>query len=87
MSDSLLGGWSSFGPVTSEDKKVFNEATSGLIGVDYTPEKVSTQVVNGTNYRFQCSATIPNGTAIWLAMVEIYAPINGKPIITQITKL
>lgn len=57
------------------------------MGVNYTPELVSSQLVNGTNYRFQCKATLPGSTSTWQAIVEIYAPINGKPHITQIHRI
>ena len=48
------GGWSPFTEVAAEDGVVFDKAMEGLVGVKYTPERVSKQIVNGTNYRFFC---------------------------------
>jgi len=84
---TLPGGWSPYHPLTPADQKVFTEATKGLVGVIYTPSAVSTQVVNGTNYRFKCTASIPPAMVIWEAIVEIYQPINGQPVITGIIRL
>lgn len=82
-----VGGWSPFRELTPQDREVFNEAMKGVIGVNYDPYLVSTQVVNGTNYRFKCHASIPPSDVIWEAIVEIYAPINGTPHVTQIIRL
>lgn len=50
----VSGGWSPFTEVAPEDGVVFDKAMEGLVGVKYTPERVSKQIVNGTNYRFFC---------------------------------
>ena len=86
--EQLVGGWTVYHKLTPNDQEVFKEALTGFVGVQYSPELVSTQVVNGTNYRFKCTATLPGspGTS-WQAIVEIYAPINGKPHITQIHRV
>lgn len=82
----VLGGWSPYGPVTPEDLKIFNEATEGFVGVKYTPEAVSKQVVNGTNYRFRCLAQpVVLDPIEYHAVVQIYAPTKGKPFVTHIT--
>lgn len=47
-------GWSPFTEVTEEDGVVFDKAMEGFVGVKYTPERVSKQIVNGMNYRFFC---------------------------------
>lgn len=83
----VLGGWTRYQDLTPEDKAVFNEATKGLVGVKYTPEKVSKQVVNGTNYRYKCTASIPPALVVWEAIVEIYKPLNGAPYVTGIIRL
>ncbi|WP_299178932.1 hypothetical protein [uncultured Chryseobacterium sp.] len=83
----VVGGWTKYHPLTAEDKKVFEEAMSGFVGVMYTPELVSTQVVNGTNYRYKCTASIPPSDVVWEAIVEIYAPIEGKPHIVSIHRI
>lgn len=82
------GGWSPYREVTPQDQKIFNEALAGLLGVQYTPTLVSTQVVNGTNYRYQANATVPGPTPYtWQVIVEIYVPINGTPHLVQIIKV
>lgn len=82
-----VGGWTLYQPLTPEDQLVFDEALSGFVGVHYEPFEVSTQLVNGTNYRFKCNASIPPADVIWQAIVEIYKPINGKPHIVSITRI
>lgn len=85
--ETLVGGWTRFHAVTPEDQKVFDEAMQGFVGVVYTPLEVSTQVVNGTNYRFKCNASVPPADVVWQAIVEIYQPIKGKPHVTAITRI
>lgn len=85
---TIVGGWTAYRPLTAEDHKIFDEALHGFVGVSYDPQEVSTQVVAGINYRFKCKATLPGPEPIqWEAIVEIYAPLDGKPHITSITKL
>ena len=83
----LVGGWTAYHPLTPEDQKVFDEAMNGFVGVKYQPQSVSTQVVNGTNYRYQCLASMPPSEVVWEAIVEIYAPINGQPHVVGIQRL
>lgn len=83
-----LGGWSPFEALKEEDKKVFDEAMEGFVGVKYEPEKVSKQIVNGTNYRFFCygvPATL--GAHTFPAIVKIYAAPGGKAQITAIERV
>ncbi|WPR72942.1 hypothetical protein SLW70_07430 [Flavobacterium sp. NG2] len=84
---TLVGGWSPFQPLTAQDKEVFSEALNGFVGVSYTPNSVSTQIVAGTNYRYKCTASMPPSEVIWEAVVEIFAPLNGKPYITGIVRI
>jgi len=84
---TLLGGWTPYHDLSTEDKKVFDEATHNLLGVKYTPKKVSTQLVNGTNYRFMCSASMPPSNAVWEAIISIYKPLTGAPYITGIQRI
>ncbi len=86
----LMGAWEAFKCVSKDDDAaaVFAEATKDLVGVDYIPVAVATQVVSGINYRFFCNSrvVIPharNGAAI----VEIYAPLNGIPFVTGINSI
>lgn len=85
--EHLVGGWTPYHKLTPKDQEVFKAALEGFVGVGYTPEEVSTQVVNGTNYRYKSKATLPGSPGSWQAIVEIYAPINGKPHITQIHRI
>ncbi len=85
--EQLPGGWTSYHPLTAEDQKVFDEAMHGFVGVKYTPTEVSTQVVNGTNYRFRCNASMPPSDVVWQAIVEIYSPIDGQPHVVSITRI
>lgn len=86
MSNAVLGGWSPYTKPTEEELKIFEEATSGLIGVEYTPLEVSSQVVAGMNYRFLCNARPVIVAPIeYKATVQIHAPLEGKPFVTSIT--
>ncbi|MGE0076395.1 MAG: hypothetical protein AB7S48_00895 [Bacteroidales bacterium] len=85
--DELVGGWSPYRELTAKDRAVFDEALNGFVGVRYVPQSVSTQLVSGTNYRFKCLASIPPSEALWYAIVQIYAPLQGKPYITHIQPL
>jgi hypothetical protein len=86
-SEVSVGGWSPYHPLTAQDKAVFDEAMNGFVGVKYTPNTVSTQVVAGTNYRFKCTASMPPSEVVWEAIVEIFQPLNGKPYVTGIVRL
>ena len=66
----------------------FKKAMDGLLGVEYSPVAVSTQLVDGMNYKFFCNtrpSTMPsfNGAAI----VSVYASIHGDAHITHIQQL
>ncbi|MCD1118552.1 hypothetical protein [Chryseobacterium turcicum] len=84
---SLVGGWTAYHALTPEDQKVFDEAMRGFVGVKYSPKMVSTQIVNGTNYRFKCDASMPPSDVIWEAIVEVYCPIEGVPHVVSITRI
>jgi len=73
--------------ISKEEMNVFNTAIKGILGVNYTPLTVSTQVVSGINYRFFCNAkgVYPNALNEG-AIVEIYQPLNGTPHITSIRR-
>jgi len=85
---NMPGGWSEPHPLTAEEKALFEEATAGLVGVSLQPLSVSIQIVAGKNYRFDCDAkiTVPNAKP-YKARVEIYQPLQGKPVLTNITRL
>lgn len=82
---TILGGWSEFRPLTPQDELVFKEATKVLLGVDYKPMKVSTQAVNGINYKFICESKAVAPEAVsHIATVFIYKPVKGIPVVTKI---
>lgn len=84
----MVGAFTAFSTqISVEEMSVFNSALNGFVGVEYTPLAVSTQIVNGTKYRFFCNAkgVYPNATNEG-AMVDIYQPTNGQPHITSITR-
>ncbi len=85
----MPGGWTKYRDLTSEDKAVFDEALEGLIGVNYTPNSVATQVVAGVNYRFKCTATLhrPSGDTEWEVIIVIYKPLEGAPHIIEIVRV
>ena len=88
MEKTICGGWTPYHALTVADKSVFDEALKGFVGVTYTPNSVSTQVVAGVNYRFKCIASMPPSEVIWEAIVEIFKPLNGgTPHITGIIRL
>ncbi len=87
--DVKPGGWDKMHAVTDEEKAVFEIALGSLKGVDYTPLRVSKQVVNGMNYKFVCEAKIvAPGAEKYYAMVYIYdapdVPRETDPIVTKI---
>lgn len=85
---SIPGGWTIHDSITAEDMSVFDAAMKGIVGVDYEPIAVATQVVNGTNYCFICKTkvVVPVATA-GMAKVIIYKPLQGDPIIISIEKI
>ena len=81
----IVGGWTVHDCITAEDMVVFNTAMKGLIGVNYEPIILATQLVNGTNYSFICKTTIMNEEMTkGIADVLIYKPIKGEPVVTGI---
>ena len=82
------GAWSSFEAVTMEDKQVFNEAMEGFVGVKYTPEKVSKQIVNGVNYRFFCYGhPAVQGEHTFPAIVKIHVAPGGNAQLADIQRI
>lgn len=88
-SNAMLGGWSAWAPLDAASKNVFEQAINGMVGVSYTPEEVSKQIVAGTNYMFRCIAKPATLNPIeYKALVEIFQPLGegAKPIITSIVQ-
>ncbi len=88
MSETMPGGWSEFScDISPDEMAVFRKALQGLLGVDYTPVAVASQVVEGMNYDFFCNAKVVYpGASNEAAMVSIYAPLKGDPHITKIER-
>ncbi len=83
---TMVGSYTAFSSdLSGEELNVFRSAMKGLVGVKYTPIAVSTQLVNGMNYRFFCNAmgAYPGATNEG-AMVEIYKPISDDAHIVSI---
>ena len=85
----LLGAWSSWNfTLSAAAKDVFDQTVGKLVGVQYTPLAFATQVVNGLNYCFLCEVQVvgPENPQ-FVAMIYVYAPANGEPHITHITRI
>jgi|APHig6443718053_1056840.scaffolds.fasta_scaffold05223_2 hypothetical protein len=89
MSETVPGGWTSFScNLSKTDLAVFGKAMHGLVGVNYEPIAVATQVVSGMNCDFFCNARgVYPGALVYAAMVRIYAPATGDPHIVSIRKI
>ena len=86
----LCGGYTGQRPLEASDRELFRRATTGMTGVNYTPESVATQVVAGTNYRFVCKAkTVTPNPETYRAEVIVFKPLpgQGEAKITKITRL
>ena len=91
MFTPLPGGWSTYScKISADEQKVFDEAMDGLLGVNYKPIAVATQIVAGTNYAFFCNAQVvaPN-TPVFGAVIYIKAPLpaKGGPKIVDIVEI
>lgn len=76
---SAAGAWTPFGELGEDDKAVFAKVQALLKGVDYTPEKVSKQVVNGVNYRFACTGkVVASQPATFPAIVKAHVSPSGE---------
>lgn len=74
--------------ITSEEMEVFNSSMGKIIGVNYEPIAVSTQVVAGMNYRFLCNAEITYPNAFkYTVLITIYRPLDGPAHIESIEKI
>lgn len=77
---------------TIEDKhvEIFAFATEGLLGTKYDLlVHVGQQIVCGVNHLYiaQQSILTRDGERVSLVKVMIYAPLEGKPVITHIEKI
>lgn len=84
----VVGEWSPYHHLSKKDKVVFDEAVDGLIGADYTPIAVATQIKVGQSYRYRCDAqTHDLAHTHWLSVVEIFNPEKGGAYIESIQKV
>ena len=82
----VVGGWSEFDTLTDKDKEVFSSCVN-LRGVEYFPLLVSKQLVNGWNNRVFCmSRTVTEEAKHAFAMVTIYVPREGEPVLESIVE-
>ena len=84
----LLGGWSTpdSPEITPELQELFDKATEGLLGVNYTPVAlIGTQLVSGMNYCFLCEAkaVIPDAVPYYVN-VTVYKDLEGNAKVTDI---
>lgn len=85
MPMNLHGGYANFRKIDEKEKALFVEAMKNLLGVHYTLLCVSSQVVNGINYRFLCEAKVVAPDPVpYNALVTIYSPIQGEPVVLEI---
>ena len=79
---AVLGGWSTpdSPEISPELQELFDKATEGLLGVNYTPVAlIGTQLVSGMNYCFLCEAkaVIPDAVPYYVN-VTVYKDLEGK---------
>jgi hypothetical protein len=84
----VLGGWSTpdSPEITPELQELFDKATEGLLGVNYTPVAlIGTQLVSGMNYCFLCEAkaVIPDAVPYYVN-VTVYKDLEGNAKVTDI---
>jgi hypothetical protein len=87
--NTITGGWTEYQDhMSTKEEQIFSQATKDLMGVNYEPVAVATQVVSGTNYRFFCNATpvYPNAPHE-ATIVEVYEPLNGQPQLREIKRV
>ena len=92
VSEQLLGGWEVHGTgrpgsIGEDGEIALNEALEGLTGMNYMPATLlATQLVSGMNYRFLCFGTTVSDTPeTGLYVMDVYAPLEGKAQITNVT--
>jgi len=83
------GAWTTYDSnLTEERMNLFNKATKDLMGVNYQPIAVATQVVSGTNYSYFCNATITNQSQdTYTAMVDLHQQPDGTVHLTEIRRI
>ena len=87
----MEGAFTKFRALEEEDRKVFDEAMQGFVGVKYEPLIVATQIVAGTNFKLICNATtLTNPPRDFTAELTIFRPLPAEgahPVITGISEI
>jgi len=85
----MSGGWTEYTcQIDDQAHKAFEEAIASLLGAQYSPVAVASQVVAGMNYRFFCNAqVVVPGAVHGAAMVSIFAPLDGRPFVTGVASV
>ncbi|MCX7749656.1 MAG: hypothetical protein N2645_22610 [Clostridia bacterium] len=85
----MTGTYSAFKTDISQDElNVFKKAIGQLVGVNYQPLAVSSQVVSGINYKFFCNATPVYPNAITEpVIILIYEQLDGSVHLNEIKKI
>ena len=87
----VAGGWTSFTDTTpaatKDERGVFDQATKGLVGVNYELVRVlGTQVVAGTNYLVLCQGTpVTQNPTNQLYLATLYVDLQGNAQLTKVT--
>lgn len=74
----LPGGWTSWLPPTKEEIQLFYIAIRGLIGVDYTPYAVQSQVIAGKNYLFIAKTEVLTGRGVVIGVVTVAVTVDAQ---------
>lgn len=86
--DLMPDGYTPFRILIEKDKALFKTILDKLVGVNYDPIAVSTQVVAGTNYKFFCNAKIVSPQSeYYTAMVIIFQDLKGEAHLSEIKKI
>lgn len=80
--NAIVGSYSGYRELSEDEKSFFEEVVKGYEKELFNPERVSTQVVAGINYRFLCS--MKDGNATSKVIVTIYKPLSGDSKITSV---
>ena len=58
-----------------------------MVGMDFTPLLVTKQLVAGYNYRYYCmTKSVTCEPKYGFAIVTIYAPLKGEPVLESIVE-
>lgn len=75
--EPICGGYSEFRELTKEDIALFEKTYQG--DMKLTPQSVSTQIVAGTNYKFQC---VDQDNKQVQVVIFLPLPGEGDPVVS-----